>query len=361
MFSKLDWYIIRKFLGTFLWALGLFTVIILIFDVSEKIDNFVSKSIPISEIVFGYYLNFIPFLLNLFSPVFVFISVIFFTSKLAAKSEFVAMLGSGIKYSRILRPYFMTAILLGIFSFFLNAWVIPKGDKVRVEFENKWIRDIAKTDYKKNIKRQIQPGIVMSLKSFNLLDSFGFDLVLEHIEDGELKSKLFGDRLRWNEELGTWRVNNYKMRIFHDDGTEELVRGQYLDTMIPFNPPDFFRRNDDVQSLNLRELKQYIELERMRGTTDVAFYQTELQRRFASPFAMIVLTFIGVCVSSVKSRQGIGLHLGMGLLISFVYLFVIQFFNSYGNSGSMPPLVAVWVPNILFLGVGFLLYRNTQK
>ncbi len=361
MLSKLDRYIIRKYLSTFLWALGLFTVIILIFDVSEKIDDFVSKEIPAKEIILDYYLNFIPFLLNLFSPVFAFITVIFFTSKLAAKSEFVAMLAGGIKYSRIVRPYIMTAIILGIMSFVLNAWVIPQGDKDRLEFENRWIRDLKKEDYKRNIKRQIQPGIFMSLKSFNLLDSFGFDLVMENMESGRIKSKLFADKLRWNEEDQIWRITNYKIRVFDEEDNETLIRGEFMDTMIPFNPQDFFRRSDDVQSFNLNELRQYIELEKMRGTTDVAFYQTELQRRFAGPFALIVLTFIGVTVSSVKSRQGIGLHLGMGLLISFAYLFVIQFFNSYGNSGSMHPIIAVWVPNLLFLGIGMLLYRNTQK
>lgn len=361
MISKLDWYIIRKYLSTFLWALGLFTVIILIFDVSEKIDDFISKSIPAKEVILHYYVNFIPFLLNLFSPVFAFITVIFFTSKLAARSEFVAMLASGIRYSRIVRPYILTALILGVMSFVLNAWVIPEGDKTRLEFENTWIRDLKKEDYKKNIKRQIQPGIFMSLNSFSLIDSFGFNLAMEHMEGGRIKSKLYADKLRWNPDQQTWRVLNYKIRVFDENNNETLIRGEFLDTMIPFNPTDFFRRSDDVQSFNLNELKQYIELEQMRGTTDVSFYQTELQRRFASPFALIVLTFIGVCVSSVKSRQGIGLHLGLGLLISFAYLFVIQFFNSYGNNGTMHPLIAVWAPNLMFLGIGLLLYRNTQK
>ncbi|MFT4521332.1 MAG: lipopolysaccharide export system permease protein [Bacteroidia bacterium] len=360
MLKKIDIYIIKKFLGSFMLTLGLFTIIIVVFDVSEKLDEFVKKDVPFKEIFFSYYLNFVPFLLNLFSPIFVFISVIFFTSKLASKSEIVAMLSGGISYTRMLRPYMIAAFVIALFSFTLNAWIIPRSDKQRVEFENTYIRNLSH-NYKQNIKRQIVPGVVMTLQSYNYLDSFGYKLEMEEFKDGRLISRLFGEKLRWNDEANKWRVSNYRMRIYNEDGTDSLIRGSHLDTLIQFDPDDFFRKEEDVQSFNMNELNQYIELEKMRGTQNVFFYQTEKQRRYGSPFSMMVLTFIGVCVSSIKTRQGVGLSLAKGIFISFFYLFIIQFFNSFGQTGSLHPFVAIWTPNVAFFIVGLILYRNTQK
>lgn len=360
MIKKLDWYIIRSFLSAFALALGLFTIIIIIFDVSEKIDDFVEKSVPFTTIVSKYYINFVPFLLNQFSPIFIFISVIFFTSKMADRSEAIAMFSSGISYNRFLRPYMMTALFLGFLSFALNAWIIPTSDKIRVDFENTYIRDIS-NDYRENIKRQIQPGIVMSMQSFNYLDSFGYLVNLEHIENNRLVSRMNAEKMQWNRTAEKWTLSNYRYRIFNGDGTQTLHTGKTLDTTIQFNPIDFFRRVEDVQSFNLRELDEYIEMEKMRGTENVFFYQTEKYRRYAAPLSILVLTFIAVCVSSIKTRQGIGLHLGKGILISFFYLFVIQFFHSYGSSGAMHPILAVTVPNIMFFFVGLYFYRFTQK
>jgi len=358
--TLIDRYIIKKFLGSFIMTLGLFTVIIIVFDVSEKIDEFVGKKAPLDEIIFNYYFNFIPFLLNLFSPIFVFISVIFFTSKMAAKSEFVAILAGGVSYMRILRPYLITAVFIAFMSYLLNAWIIPRADKIRVEFENKYTRDLT-TNFKRNIKRQIVPGVIMTLKNYNYMDSFGYKLKLDHIEGDKLLSRLEADKLKWNEETNSWMIVNYRVRTFDAAGNESLIRGQEMDTMIPFDPEDFFRRDEDVQSFNMTELKEYIALGRMKGIPNLFFYQTERERRYASPFSLIILTFIGVTVSSIKSRGGIGWHLAKGIFISFAYLFVIQFFTSYGSSGVMNPALAVWIPNAVFLAVGFYLYRTTQK
>ncbi|MFT5723449.1 MAG: lipopolysaccharide export system permease protein [Bacteroidia bacterium] len=360
MIKKIDWYIIKKFLLSFVLTLGLFTVIIIVFDVAEKIDDFVEKQTPIHDIIFDYYLNFIPFLLNLFSPIFVFITVIFFTSKMADKSEVVAILSGGVSYLRFLRPYMLSALIIGAFSFSLNAWIIPSSDKKRVEFENRNTRNL-ENSYKQNIKQQIRPGMVMSLQNYNYLDSFGYKIQLEHVEDGRLKSRLFGDKIRWNKEMNTWRISNYRIREFNDDGTESLITGAFLDTMVPFDPEDFFRRQEDVQSFNMAELDKYIELSEMRGTADAHFYRTEKQRRYASPLSMLILTFIGVCVSSAKVRRGVGKNLAKGILISFFYLFVIQFFTSTGAKGALHPVIAIWTPNIAFMFVAGWLYFKAQK
>ncbi|MDB4161543.1 LptF/LptG family permease [Bacteroidia bacterium] len=357
--TKIDWYIIKRFLGAFILALGLFTVIIIVFDLSEKIDEFMENNAPFTEVIFDYYVNWVPFLLNLFSPVFVFISVIFFTSKMAQNSEIIAILASGVSYRRFLRPYVLTSILLALVSFSLFAWIIPKADKTRVVFENEYIRD--RTHYTASqIKTQISPGIIMSIGNFNFSDSAGFKVSLEHVVDGDLKSKLYADRLNWNKEGQVWQLSKWWSREFID-GAEILNRGTTLDTMIPFNPEDFFRKNDDVQMFNLVELDEMIVLEEMRGTGNTFFYTTERYKRFAMPFAMIILTIIGVSVASKKSRGGIGLNLGVGLLISFTFLVVFQFFLAYGSSGALHPLLAVTIPNLIFAGIALVMYKLAQK
>jgi lipopolysaccharide export system permease protein len=357
--TKIDVYIIKRFLGAFALALGLFTVIIIIFDLSEKIDEFMENSAPFTEVIFDYYVNWVPFLLNLFSPVFVFISVIFFTSKMAQNSEIIAMLAGGVSYRRLLRPYFITSIFLALFSFALSAWIIPHADKTRVDFENTYIRD--RTRYTlSEIKTQISPGQILSMGNFNFSDSAGFKISLENIENGELKSKLYAERLNWNEETQKWKLRKWWTREFVD-GNEILTKGTTMDTMIAFNPEDFFRKNDDVQMFNLSELDQMISLEEMRGTGNTFFYTTEKYKRFAMPFAIIILTVIGVSVASKKTRGGIGLNLGIGLLLSFTFLIVFQFFLAYGSSGSMHPLLAVTIPNLIFGFIAFVLYRLAQK
>ncbi|PCJ65528.1 MAG: hypothetical protein COA58_08950 [Bacteroidetes bacterium] len=357
--TKIDLYIIKRFLGAFILALGLFTVIIVVFDLSEKIDEFMENHAPFGEIIFDYYANWVPFLLNLFSPVFVFISVIFFTSKMAQNSEIIAILASGVSYRRLLVPYIITAIFLALVSFALSAWVIPKADKTRVVFENEYIRD--RSHYSaSNIKTQISPGLIMSIGQFNFSDSAGFKICLEEVENGRLKSKLYAERLNWNEETNKWKLSKWWTREFID-GMEFINKGNTMDTMIPFNPEDFFRKNDDVQMFNLAELDEMIRLEEMRGTGNTFFYTTEKYKRFGMPLAIIILTIVGVSVASKKTRGGIGLNLGVGLLISFTFLIVFQFFLAYGSSGSLHPLWAVTIPNLIFGGVALILYKLAQK
>ena len=357
--TKIDFYIMKRFLGAFLLTLGLFTVIIIVFDLSEKIDDLLGHDAKFFDVIFKYYVNWIPFLLNLFSPVFVFISVIFFTSKMSQNSEIVAILASGVSYGRLLVPYVLTATLLAIFSFTLFAWIIPRADKTRVEFENTFIRD--RENYtKSSIKRQIEPGVIMTIGNFNFADSTGYKFSLENVKDGVIKSKLFADRISYNHTSESWKISKYWIREF-EDGMEIITKGTAMDTLIPFNPEDFFRKNEDVQMFNLKELDQMIKMEEMTGTGNTFFYTTEKYKRFTAPLAIIILTIIGVTVSSKKSRGGIGLNLGVGLLISFVFLIVMQFFLAYGSSGSMNPWLAVWIPNIIFGGIAFIMFKLAQK
>lgn len=360
MIKKLDWYIIRKFLTTFVVTLSLFIVIIIVFDISEKLDDFLKKDAPIYDIIFKYYINYVPFFLNLFSPVFIFISVIFFTSKMASRCEIVATLAAGVSYNRFLRPYIIVAFVLAILSFVLNAYIIPHSDKIRINFENKYVRDI-KDDYTNHEHRQIKPNTYFFVEYFGYADSSGGGVSLEYYENNKLKSKLYGQKISWNSKLKKWRLENYMNREFLPDNSEKVITGKFLDTTIEFNPADFFRHSDDVQAFDLNELNEFIAKEKARGASGVEFYITDKYRRYASPFATFILTVIGVCVSSKKSRGGVGVNLGFGILLSFAYLFVIQYFNTYGNSGLMYPLLAVWIPNFIFAGVAYYMYRTVQK
>ncbi|MBC7426206.1 MAG: LptF/LptG family permease [Bacteroidia bacterium] len=360
MIKKLDWYIIKKFLTTFSTTLGLFIIIIVVFDVSEKLDDFLTNHAPLSAIIFDFYLNYIPNFLNLFSPIFIFISVIFFTSKLASRTEVVAMLASGISYRRFLRPYIITATLLAILSFMLNGWIIPKADKKRIEFENRYVRETDKK-FANAVHRQIKPGTMLYIGYFTQNDSTGGDIALEKFNATELESKMYAKRISWNKKTKKWKLDDYFIRDYNKDGSEKIKRGTTIDSAIEFNPDDFFMRTDDVQSFNMTELNDFIEKEEMRGASNTDFYVTEKYRRYASPFSTFILVIIGVCVSSKKSRGGVGLNLGIGILLSFLYLFVIQYFISYGNQGKIFPMLAVWYPNLIFGFIAFILYRKVQK
>lgn len=359
MIKKLDRYIIKTFLVTFGITLMLFSIIIIIFDLGEKLDDFLSKNAPVNEIIFSYYVNFIPQIMNTFSPIFIFITVIFFTSKMAQKSEIVAILASGVSYLRFLRPYFLTATLLASLSLVLNLWVIPESDKVRVEFENNYVRNNYK--HKSGIHRQIKPNTFLSIGWFSQYDSTGTNISLEKFEEDRLESKTYARRISYNRETNKWRLRDVISREYHEDGSQTINKIFELDTAIAFDPGDFFRRPEDIQSFNYKELNQIIEAEKSRGSENVHFYITEKYRRFSSPFSTFILTAIGVCVSSKKSRGGMGVSLGLGIALSFGFLFIVQFFNSYGTAGILHPLPATLLPNIIYALVALILYKKVQK
>lgn len=359
MFGKIDIYIIKRFLSTFVFSLGLFSIIVIVFDVSEKLDDFIEKSVPFKDIVLGYYVNFLPFVMNLLGPAFVFIAVVFFTSKLAERSEIIAILASGTTFRRLLRPYMLTAFMLAGLSYLMYAWILPEADKERVKFEDTYIRDL-ENDYRTDIHRQIRPGLFLSMESFRFHDSTGGKTTLERFNGRILESKLFAERIYFNHEANKWTLENYIIRDFTDKG-EILTRGQKLDTIIPFNPKDFFRRNDDIQSFNMDELNAYIKQKHLEGAENIMFYVTEKQRRYAAPFAIPILVLIGFCVACRKTRGGVGIHLATGIVIMVLFLFISRMFITYGTTGVMEPMIAVWAPNVIFGLVAILLYRTTPK
>lgn len=340
--------------------LGLFTLIIIVFDLAEKLEDFTQRDAPVKVIVTQYYFNFIPSILNQFSAIFVFLSVIFFTSQLASRSEFIAVLASGVSFTRMMKPYIIGAVFLLIGTYLLNSWLVPVSDKKRVNFETKWIRNTS-NEYASDVHQQIKPGVFLYFRNFNHIDSTGQHVVLQTFDSTMLTSRLYAVSIRPARTEGKWELTNVVSKIYHPDGSHDIVKHSTLDTVIAFNPKDFFRRLDDISSFNNNELRAYIKELRLRGTENINYYVTELYRRYAAPFAVLLLTLIGFAVSARKARGGVGVHLGKGILISFLYLFLIKTFNTYGAQGSMHPILAVWIPNLIFGAIAWWLIWTAPK
>jgi lipopolysaccharide export system permease protein len=357
--KTLDWYIIRKFLGTFFFTMLLLIFIVIIFDISEKIDDFLKNEAPLKAIIFDYYLNFIPYFINLFSYLLIFISVILFTSQMASRSEIVAILSSGISFRRMLFPYFISAFTLGLLSFLLTNFVIPYTNKGMFAFENKYIRDV-KTFNDMNIHKQISPGTFIYMENFNMASMTGFKFTLERFENHELRYRLVADRARYDSLKGKWRVNDYYVRKFN--GMQESMRkGKVLDTVLPFKPKDFNEDIEEVKVMGYFALREHIAKKELRGDPDVQQFKVKKYERFAFPLATIILTLIGVAVSSRKVRGGIGYHLGFGLALTFVYILFMQISSVFGAFGDIPPALAVWIPNIIFGIIAVMLIRAAPK
>ncbi|MCB8964740.1 MAG: LptF/LptG family permease [Bacteroidales bacterium] len=357
--KKLDLYIIRKFIGTYFYAILLIVGIAVVFDVSEKIDDFMEKGAPLSAIIFQYYMNFIPYFANLFSSLFTFIAVIFFTSKMAYNTEIIAILSSGVSFKRLMYPYFISAAIIAIFSFTLNSFVIPPANRVRIDFQNKFIKNpYQNTD--RNIHRQVRPGIFVYMRSYNTYSQIAYNLSIEHFEGAELKSKLISEFAQWDSTKQKWTVNNYYIRDYHKSG-EKISTGNNIDTSIYITPSDFNRRMNVVETMNLFELNRFIEEQKLQGADNIEMILIEKYSRIANPFSAFILTLIGVSLSSRKVRGGIGLHIGIGLAISFSYILFMRFSTMFAVGGQLSPLLSVWLPNFIFAFVAIGLYRMAPK
>lgn len=356
----LDIYIIKKFILTFFVALLLIIGIVIIFDISEKIDDFVSKEAPLKAIIFDYYLNFIPYFMNMFSPLFVFITVIFFTSKMAANSEIVAILSCGISFHRMMVPYMVSAALIAIFSLGLNLFVIPQSNKIRVEFESKYIKGHNKTTAR-NIHYQIAPGEFVFVESFSSWNNTAYRFTLEKIKDNRLVSKLSAETAVWDSTSASWRLKKYFIRDYTSALGDQIRTGAQLDTVIDLNVSDLYIQKGAIETLSYKELNNMIEVQKMRGDENVKVALIEKHTRFALPFSAFILTIMGVSLSSKKRRGGIGWNIGIGIALSFSYILFLRFSQMFVYTDFLPPGIALWVPNILFAIVAGFLYKIAPK
>ncbi len=359
MLKKIDFYIIKKFLGTFFFAILIIISISVVFDFSEKIDEFMEKDAPFDAIIFDYYLNFIPYFANLFSYLFTFIAVIFFTSKMASQTEIIAILSSGVSFHRLMLPYFISALIIALFSFVLGSYIIPEANRVRLDFENTYVNN-PYHHRERNIHRQISPGEMIYMESYNNSMDIGYRFSMEKFEDGKLVSKLMSQHCRWDSTAGKWTIHNYYIR--HINGLEEeLEIGRKLDTTLNLHPSDFGKRWNIYETMTNKQLNDFIKQQRLRGATNIEVYLIEKYRRYAAPFATFILTLIGVSLSSRKAKRGIGVHIGIGIAISFTYIMFMQVSSQFAISGLTSPFIAVWIPNIVFLIIGIFVYAKAPK
>lgn len=357
----IDGYIIRKFLGTFFFCIVLILTIAVVFDFAEKIDNFMEKQAPVKAIIFDYYLNFIPYFGTLFAPLFVFIAVIFFTSKMAANTEIIAILNSGMSFLRMMWPYFISALIIASFTFILTNFVIPSSNRKRMEFEDKYYRSASRKVTVESIHRQVFKNINVYMGSYNPISNRGMNFTIERFDDSNrLVSKLSSGSVLFDTALHKWTAINYYIREIKDN-EEVITRGSRIDTALTINPRDFSRDPGFVGTMTFRELEDYISLLRLQGSDELKLFLIEKYRRFASPFAVFILTLIGVTLSSRKVRGGIGMNIGIGLVLSFSYILFQQFASQFSLKGSLGPMLAMWIPNILYSVVALVLYRMAPK
>lgn len=356
----LDLYIMKKFIMTFFIALLLIIGIVIIFDISEKIDDFVSNEAPLSEIIFDYYVNFIPYFMNMFSPLFVFITVIFFTSKLAGNSEIIAMLSGGVSFGRLMYPYFLSALFIAVMSLSLNLFVIPSANERRLAFEEQYIKGQKFYNTNRNIHYQIAPGQFVYVESFSTWNNTAYKFTLESIRDSRLTHKLTAESAAWDSTSGAWHLRNYTLRDY-STSQQQIVSGKEKDTVISLTVDDFYRRENTVETLTYRELDNLINVQRMRGDSMVKYSLIEKHTRFAVPFSAFILTLIGVSLSSKKRRGGIGLNLGVGIALSFSYILFLRFSQMFVITDTLPPWLAMWLPNILYAVIAAVLYRLAPK
>ncbi|MDR1369393.1 MAG: LptF/LptG family permease [Dysgonamonadaceae bacterium] len=354
----IDWYIIKKFLGTYLFTILLIIAITIVLDYNQKMEKFMQRDAPFDAIVFDYYMNFIPYFVNLFSPLFTFIAVIFFTSKLADNSEIIAILSSGVNFNRLMIPYMISALFIAVLTFSLNSYIIPKGNIKRYEFEDKYYKD-RRIDYAANIQLEVDPNVVLYLDRYNNNDGIGTRISLDKFEGKTLKSRLTAQTIKY-DSLNHWTINNYMIRNF-TRLKEEVITGDKIDTILNIIPSDFLISEIDNEQMTTPQLSKYIERQKKRGIGNIQPFEIEFHKRFSMAFASFILTVIGASLSSRKIKGGMGLNIGIGLLLSFSYILFMQISSSFAVSGLLSPFVAVWSPNFLYIFIAAYLYSRAPR
>lgn len=360
MIKIIDRYIILKFLGTFFLVITLILAIAVVFDISEKIDNFITKGASAQEIIFDYYVNFVVYYGNLFSSMIVFIATIFFTSRLTANSEIVAILTGGVSFRRLMWPYFISATILGGISFGLGNYIIPKTNVTRLKFQKTYI-DRDTDDRFKNIHRQIKSGHIIYFENYNSDRQSGYHFTYEVFENNTLRSKLKSDFIRLDTSTGKWVLDNYMIRTIDENGKEELAAGRTIDTLLDFKPDEIVPKLYTIEMMDTPELNKFIEAERIRGSENMNYYLIEKYKRTSWPISTYILVFIGVSISSKKTRGGLGLNIAIGLAACVGYIFFMQVSTTFATLGNFSPLMAVWLPNIVFSIIAVYLYHIAPK
>ena len=356
----IDWYIIRKFIGTYTFAILLIVVIVVVFDAVEKMDDFLELNAPLSQIILKYYVNFVPFFINQFNGLITFIAVIFFTSKMAYNTEIIAILSNGVSFKRMMWPYFVSALIITTLSLSLNLFIIPVANKTRIDFESEYLKKGQKNNYEELVYRQISPNTFIAIKGNSNLQKTAEFLVLESYDGGSIISSLAARNVKFDSETKRWKADRYIIRKYIED-KEVLEKKQGLDTMINLSDTEIGKVQNYIQTLNIIKLNRFIKEQIAKGSDMVNTFKVEKHNRFAYPISTFVLTLIGVSLSSRKVRGGTGLHIGIGITLCFTYILFMQFTNEFAKGGIINPGIAVWIPNMIFLIIAAFIYKQAPK
>ncbi len=363
----LDRYIVKQILATFFYVVLILVAIIAVIDLTEKIDKFSNNNLS-GLTILGYYLDFIPWIAGLIAPITVFISIVYVTSRMAAHTEIIAILSSGVSFMRFLRPYFIAALIIGSISFYLNGWVIPKSNQERLEFEMMYIKK--KNMYSTaNIHMQIEPNVYLFMQNFNSQSNTGYQFSLERFDDNRLIEKLTADNIQWDTVKNTWKLRFWKKKLV--DSIFQVrqgplyetfaEKGDAMDTALSITPKDFESNERGYDGMTIHELTTHIDKMRFRGSTGVEIYEVEKHIRFASPFTIFVLVFMGVIVSARKSRGGTGFQIALGFFLSFVFILFFTMTRTYAETGALPPFLAAWLPNGVFTVISLAMYKYVPR
>lgn len=360
--KRLDRYIIAKFIGTYIFSIALIISISIVFDVNENLAKFSNYHAPLRAIVFDYYANFIPYFANIFSPLFVFIAVIFFTSKLAGNSEIIAMLACGMSFKRLLRPYLFSAFLIAVLNFYLGSYVIPKGNIIRQNFESQY-KNKKKITTASNVQLQVDKGVIAYIQQYDDRTKTGYGFSLDKFENKKLVSHMTANTIQYDtisDSRYHWRCTNYKIRNLK--GMREHIKsGASIDTTIVMEPMDLVFSKGQQETFTSPELLRYISKQQDRGSGNVVQYQVEYHKRIATCFASFILTIIGASLSSRKRKGGMGLYLGIGLALSFAYILLQTVSATFAINASTPPMLAAWIPNLLYFFIAYYCYRKAPN
>ncbi len=360
--KRLDRYIISKFIGTYIYSIILIISISIVFDINENLAKFTTNQAPLKAIVLDYYANFVPYFSNLFSPLFVFIAVIFFTSKLAGNSEIIAMLASGTSFKRLMRPYMISAAIIALLNLYLGAMVIPKGNVVRQNFEARY-KSKKKVTSATNVQLQVGKGIIAYMQQYDDVSRTGYGFSLDKFENKKLVSHMTASTIRYDSISDSryhWTLNNYKIRTLKGL-REEITTGATLDTLIMMEPMDLVFSKGQQETFTSPELLQYISKQQERGSQNVVQYEVEFHKRIAMSFASFILTIIGASLSSRKRKGGMGLYLGIGLALSFAYILLQTISSTFAINAGLPAMLAAWIPNILYVFIAYFCYRQSPN
>lgn len=360
--KKIDRYIIGKFIGTYFYSIILIISISIVFDVNENLAKFTTNNAPLRAIVFDYYANFVPYFANLFSPLFVFIAVIFFTSKLAGNSEVIAMLASGMSFKRLIRPYMISAAFIAGLNFYLGAYIIPQGTVVRHNFESLY-KSKKRITTASNVQLQVGKGVIAYISQYDHKHRTGYGFSLDKFEDKKLVSHMTANVIKYDtisDSRYHWKAINYKIRTLKGM-REQIKSGLEIDTVIMMEPMDLVFSKGQQETFTSPDLKRYISKQKDRGSGNVVQYEVEYHKRIASCFASFILTIIGVSLSARKRKGGMGLYLGIGLALSFSYILLQTVSATFAINANTPPVVAAWIPNILYAFIAYFCYRKAPN